>query len=497
MIHHLHRRSLRGLTGLCLVPGAALLALSLGLPPVVGVPQDGGDEAKQDEHEGHDHGQDEKSLQGRYGGQVDPDAKLLIDYETDQHQFGTVRQGMKMEHAFRMSSGGTAPLIIRQVKPTCGCTVGKVSTREAEDGEWKLYTMGEPIAPGTAIQVEAALDTSNKRNNTQVRINVYANDPVGLHTLTLGATVEPFMTATPTALMFGELSEDSVKEGTVNVRTANEPVMLRIDESRPVPKPEGLVVELTPVNPGEDGRSSHWQVKASVGPKLQEGPFGYQVHLVSDKEMENGKAEPDGSKEPYSIFVNVNARVLGVLSCSPQYLSMGLVRPGQVVGRSVRIQNHDETFELSNVQASVVGYKGEEFPWAESFTTNLRPVPGQDAVDVELRLEGLPEGSDGSFKGQVLIQTGHPKKPEVEVTFSGVCRAGIVRGNVPVGTRQVPVRETPVPQPKESGEEAGNAVGKKDNGVEKKDQAVEKKDGSTEKKGDAADKKKDDGSGGR
>jgi hypothetical protein len=48
-----------------------------------------------------------------------------------------------------------------------------------------------------------------------------------------------------------------------------------------------------------------------------------------------------------------------------------------------------------------------------------------NAIDVQLVLEGLPDGSDGSFRGVMVILTGHPTKPELAVRFSGVCRAGV------------------------------------------------------------------------
>ena len=120
--------------------------------------------------------------------------------------------------------------------------------------------------------------------------------------------------------------------------------------------------------------------------------------------------------------------MLGVLSCAPQFLSMGLVRPGQVVSRSVRITSHDPNFTLGEVETELRPIQGGDFPWADSFTAIVQPVAGvDDAVDVELRLDGLPDGSDGSFKGELVIHTGHPSKPEVAVAFSGVCRGGIGR----------------------------------------------------------------------
>lgn len=386
-----------------------------GKPPVV-----------KDEHADHGHGK-EDALQGRYGGDVDPDAKLDIEFGSEKFDFGRTMQGEILEHTFEMSSAGKNPLIVRQAKPTCGCTVGEMLV---EDGEGKMvpYNFGDPIDPGRKIQLAAAMDTKNKRNKTQVRINVFTNDPVGLTQLGLEATVEPFMTATPSFVNFGDLSEDAVKSETIDVRTSKGvPILLSLDESRPIPKPAGMEIALAAVNPGADGKSSHWQVKVNLGPNLKEGPVGYALTLVSDADMVGAKAQPDGIVPKYSINANVSGRVLGVLSCNPQYLSMGLVRPGQVVPRSVRLTSHDPNFTLGEVKVELKGYREEAFPWKDNFSTIVRPIPGQNAVDIELRLNGLPEESDGSFKGEMKILTGNEAKPEITVTFSGVCRAGVGR----------------------------------------------------------------------
>jgi len=382
---------------------------------------------EQGEHAGHDHGQEQQGLQGRYGGDVDPDAKLGIEFGTEKHDFGRTMQGEVLEHTFSMTSAGKNPLIVRQAKPTCGCTVGEMLV-EGDDGKMVAYVFGDPIPPGRRIELAATLDTKNKRNKTQVRINVFTNDPVGLTQLGLSATVEPFMTATPSFVNFGDLSEDAVKSETIDVRTSKGvPILLTLNQSRPIPRPEGMEIDLVAVNPGADGKSSHWQVLVHLGPNLKEGPVGYALNLVSDADMVGAKPLPNGSVPKYSINANVSGRVLGILSCNPQYLSMGLVRPGQVVPRTVRLTSHDPNFQLDDVQVELVGYRQEEFPWKDNFSTIVRPIPGQNAVDIELRLNGLPDGSNGSFKGEMKILTGNSSKPEIKVTFSGVCRAGVGR----------------------------------------------------------------------
>lgn len=406
--------------------------------------------------------------EGPYGGSTDKDAKLEIPFGQDQFDFGSVMQGAMLEHTFKFKSTGTTDVIIRQAKPTCGCTVGQLLVVNAE-GERVPYTIGDPLAPGTEIELTATVDTHNKRNKAQVRINVYANDPVSQHTLTLSADVEPFMTATPSFLNFGELSEDAVKESTIDVRVAKgEPVALSMDTSRQLSQPDGMQVELVAVNPDDAGRSAHWQVNVKVGPGLKEGPLGYAMTLTADKEIDGGKTGPDGTPKHYQINANVNGRVLGVLSCTPQYVSMGLVRPGQVVKRSIQVLSHDPNFEIGNPKVSIRGYKGAEFPWADHFKVLTSPVPGRNGVDIELRLEGLPDGADTSFKGEVVIETGHPQKPSLEVIFSGVCRSGVGRpGQAGEDVGQgVPVKQ-PVNQVKPAVTPAGGSVGAKETPAKK------------------------------
>jgi len=121
---------------------------------------------------------------------------------------------------------------------------------------------------------------------------------------------------------------------------------------------------------------------------------------------------------------------------------MGLVRPGQVVKRTVQLVSHDENFQLGEAKVTTRGFRGAAFPWSDHFEVSTEPVPGKNAVAITLNLTGLPDGADGSFKGEMVIETGHPDKPEHLVTFSGVCRSGVgsaprVRSN-PGETRPQP-----------------------------------------------------------
>lgn len=351
-----------------------------------------------------------------------PPARLEVD--KSDHDFGTVIEGEVVKHVFQLKSAGQGPLVITQAKPTCGCTLGRLSVKKA-DGSLELYKFGDPIAPGTELEMEAELNTKNKHNAASSKINVFCNDPRGTVTLGLTAMVDTYFRMTPTALDFGELSVADVVEKTCEVTGKRPgPFMLSL-EARPLP--QGVNCTLMPINPGPDGKADKWTVKVTVGPDCREGNTGYPLALLSDQEIAGAAPGPDGKQPRYSATLMLTARVRGLISYDPQYLSFGLVRPGQIVSRTLRVQSFDPKFQMGLPELSILGANDQtpEFKFKEQFSVNARPTADGKAVEVELTLNGLPESADGAFQGRLVIKTGHPAKPEIQVLFSGVCRQAV------------------------------------------------------------------------
>lgn len=402
---------------------------------------------------------------GKYGAiprpPRNPNAKLGIEFGTERHDFGRARQGDQLTHVFRMKSAGTEPLIITQASPTCGCTLGEIKVREEAGTEPALYKFGEPIAAGADIELEATLDTGSKRNDTQVRIQVYSNDgTAATTTLTLKASIQPFIVATPPYLQLGNIRQGEEKTARITFRTSGgERVALSRDTTRRVPVPEGLSVDVVAVNPDEEGKSNQWTATFTIGADAREGAGGFMLRMNSDVTLPEKKISTDpavaakqklkngGKPLVYTCDANISYNVIGALSMTPQYISLGLVRPGQAVVRSARLTAHEDDFDLSGVKVSVVPEGQQELKWADRFVANVKPVSGSNAVDVELRLQGLPEDADGAFRGRVRIETGHPANPELFLRFSGVCRK--LAGNA---QRPQPVKKPqPVPATKKPG----------------------------------------------
>lgn len=77
------------------------------------------------------------------------------------YDFGDITQGDKVEHIFAFENVGTAPLILSDVRTTCGCTAP----------EWPR----EPIAPGAAAAIKVVFNSVGKMGIQNKVITVMSN----------------------------------------------------------------------------------------------------------------------------------------------------------------------------------------------------------------------------------------------------------------------------------------------------------------------------------
>ena len=83
-----------------------------------------------------------------------------IEFKTEVIDYGTIEKGADGVRIFEFTNTGNAPLIISNVKSTCGCTVPK-----KPDG---------PIMPGETGEIEVKYDT-NRVNPIRKTITVTSN----------------------------------------------------------------------------------------------------------------------------------------------------------------------------------------------------------------------------------------------------------------------------------------------------------------------------------
>lgn len=98
-----------------------------------------------------------------------------ITFEETTIDYGEVTKGADGVRTFRFTNTGDAPLVIEDIKSTCGCTIPKKPTG--------------PIMPGASDIIEVKYDT-NRVGPIRRSISVYSNAEEPITTLSIRGNVQ-------------------------------------------------------------------------------------------------------------------------------------------------------------------------------------------------------------------------------------------------------------------------------------------------------------------
>jgi hypothetical protein len=85
----------------------------------------------------------------------------VMEFETKEIDFGTHNEGDILDTVFKFKNTGEAPLVITNVKTSCGCTTP--------------YWPKEPIQPGQTEQIKVRFNTNHKPGKQTKTITIHAN----------------------------------------------------------------------------------------------------------------------------------------------------------------------------------------------------------------------------------------------------------------------------------------------------------------------------------
>ncbi len=87
-----------------------------------------------------------------------------IAFDEPSHDFGVVAEGEVARHVFTFRNAGEAPLVLKDVRASCGCTTP----------EWSR----EPVAPGEAGRITVGYDSAGRPGAFRKSITVVTDgDP--------------------------------------------------------------------------------------------------------------------------------------------------------------------------------------------------------------------------------------------------------------------------------------------------------------------------------
>jgi hypothetical protein len=92
--------------------------------------------------------------------------KAEFKFNEEKHDFGKIPQGKPVTTVFEFTNVGTEPLILTDVRPTCGCTIAdytKVPVKKGDKGSIKITYSAAVTGPFT----KSIVVTSNARTSTK------------------------------------------------------------------------------------------------------------------------------------------------------------------------------------------------------------------------------------------------------------------------------------------------------------------------------------------
>src|SRR5882757_1863186 len=95
--------------------------------------------------------------------------KPVFKFNEEKHDFGKIPQGTPVTTVFEFTNIGKEPLILTEVKPTCGCTIAdytRTPVKSGEKGTIKITYNAVAVAPfNKTIVVKSNAKTPEKYLN--------------------------------------------------------------------------------------------------------------------------------------------------------------------------------------------------------------------------------------------------------------------------------------------------------------------------------------------
>jgi hypothetical protein len=146
--------------------------------------------------------------------------KPVLSFTKAHHDFGKISVDRKVSYRFKATNTGGAPLQIKQVVPSCGCTYTLV-------GQWYLK-------PGESTEIEATFNPAGMRGMVRKSMQILSDDPVN-STITLSFEAEVIQEIMPstTALFFDEVLRNTPQKATVRLESGNGQPVQVLDAKAP------------------------------------------------------------------------------------------------------------------------------------------------------------------------------------------------------------------------------------------------------------------------
>lgn len=310
-------------------------------------------------------------------------AKLVVPEKVID--LGKVPQGDVRDVEFTLKNEGDATLVLKSVRPTCGCTVAK----------WP-----EKIEAGGEGVVAAKLDTTGFKGGIAKSIMVMSNDPASsVVKLVIKANVEPYIEVLPRTIVRFNVreSERSVQKVVVSGTSRSGDFKITgatayTSDQKPDPS---LKVEVRQLEENEliDGRTAtQYEIAIHLSEKAKVGPISSVVKVATT------------SKKMKEVNIKVFGVVRAMLSVTPPDLQFGAVEARQQPGRNLIIVNNRPDAKVTITEATISD---------PAFATEILAVEEGKRYQVTVTVK--KDAAAGIKDATLVLKTSDPEFTELRV----------------------------------------------------------------------------------
>lgn len=101
-----------------------------------------------------------------------------LEFNKSEHDFGEILKGTAVETVFTYKNTGNAPLVITDIKSSCGCTVPEDWSKEPlEPGKEGKFTVKYNGAGPNKITKTITVSANTEKGTEEVKITAFVKDP--------------------------------------------------------------------------------------------------------------------------------------------------------------------------------------------------------------------------------------------------------------------------------------------------------------------------------
>ena len=315
------------------------------------------------------------------------------------HSFGRMFQNETGEHTFLLRNEGLADLTIVPGKPSCKCTVSKVSRKTIPSGETAEVTLTWKTGKSRGKYHKSAPITTNDPSQPKIRLKIQG-------------TVTPEFGFKPAAIFASSLSQDKASEFESKLYFYSQPdVKISGDEISDPGIAENIAVQYEPIPADqieEPFAVCGYTIRVKILPGMAFGNFNEAVLFTTEPSMHLPvRLKINGTvRKPVNIFgPNLDRKT--------QTLNMGDVVEG--TGKRMKLilhttGKHRERVHPRLKESTPPGIQLEVGPSQALAGGAIRQLP---LIIVLPETAPVGDYSTPEEPGRIVLETDHPDFPEI------------------------------------------------------------------------------------